>query len=152
MNTQLKTELENIKKHISNTIYFKGASKAKIDFTNAMLNNLNITEIPTEYQELLTLTNGTIINLYKLYGIEDTENNNNKIINNIFEINKEFKLINHPSINNCLIIGEILSNIITYDKNEQNYKIVNNITFKEIFSFKSILDLIKHIKTEILNK
>ena len=146
----LKEKLSQFERIVPNCLKFNGASIAKIDFTNAMLKNNNLSEIPVEYQEFLKETNGFLLPPYEFYGTEVIERKEyNYKYPNIVDINIPFVKNKNPLIEKRLVIGSVFFDIIIFDEIDKKFKIINRVNFEIIESFENFKQLLEYVNDTI---
>ena len=146
----LKEKLLQLENMVPNSLKFSGASIAKIDFTNAMLKNNNLSEIPSEYQEFLKETNGLLLPPYEFYGTEviDRKEYNYKYPN-LIDINIPLVKNKNPLIENRIIIGSVFFDVIIFDAIDKKFKIINRVNFEIIESFDNFKQLFEYVNDTI---
>ena len=142
-----------LKKKISNSVTFDGASVAKIDFTNAMLKNNKLSDLPEEYQKFLMETNGFIVPPFEFYGTEIFDRNDfNYRFPNVVEVNLPLVKNQNPLIEQRVIIGSVFFDMIIFDGIDRKFKIMNRVNFETIKTFESFEKVLEYLQENLTEK
>ncbi len=142
----IKEIISKLESKVPNARKFDGATKAKIDFANAMLKNNNLANISNEYQEFLMETDGMILPPYEFYGTEVINRPEyNYKFPNLIEANIDLVKDKNPLIENRVIIGNVFFDIIIFDEIDKKFKILNRVNFEIIETFENFKQLLEYV-------
>ncbi len=115
-----------------------------IESINASLRQNRFSELPKDYIDLLSKTNGYIYYDLEFYGTISA-NIHGRFFSfpNILKYNKIFD--EHPFMIGKIIIGQDSQSVFVYDEIKKVYLLCDRISFTPIEAFKTFSDLMKKV-------
>ncbi len=143
-------QINSLKKQLANMFLADKTEMAKIDFIDAMLSNSNRAKLPNDYKKLLEKHNGIIAVPLEFYGCESIKRDKyNYKFPSILEINEIFKETNNHFMEQKVMLGSLLLDIIIFDAKDKKYKILNRLSFQSLAVFENLDTLLDYIITKL---
>lgn len=137
----MKKIFEDLKRH-PESITFLPCSENEIIKMSALLSASGFSSIPGEYKEFLRITDGFSYNGLEFFGIQN-HNRPNKQYTFPDIAASTFHYKGYAYFKNKIVLGRISEALICYDKNTDDYTIVDRVSLRPLNGSKTFADLLK---------
>lgn len=139
------------KMYQESAVVFPPAKYAEIHMVNTILTHENLSKLPQDYINFLTLTDGLFFNGLELFATKEHEREKGAFFHrSIVQMQRIYT--NNPQLNGKIVLAQAPEELILYDFKKKEYQIMDRYSYTIFLKFPHFLDVLYYYVGTVIEK